>query len=106
VVSLTIALVSSVTLDNFRVFVNGALRAIFGGEGVAYDCRKSQHAKLHNVFSSPVDKIGKNMMDRACSTFRRDEKRIQGFVQGRGNLENLHLHGKIKLKQILKNGFG
>ena len=106
VVSLTLALASSVMLDNFWVFENGAPRAIFGGEGVTYGCRKLQHGKLHNVFSSPVDNIGKNMMDRACSTFRRDEKHIQGFVQGTGNLENLHLHGKIKLKWILKNGFG
>jgi hypothetical protein len=84
-------------LDNFWVFENGAPRAIFGGEGVTYGCRKS-HGKLHNVYSSPVDKIWKNMMDRACSTFRRNEKCIQGFGQGRGNLENLHLHGRIKLK--------
>jgi hypothetical protein len=68
---------------------------MFGGEGVTYGCRKSQHGKLHNVFSSPVDKIGKYMMDRACSIFRRDEKHIQGFVQERGNVENLHLRGRI-----------
>jgi hypothetical protein len=93
-------------LDNFWVFENGAPRAIFGGEGVIYGCRKLQHGKLHNVFSSPVDKIGKNVMDTTCSTFRRDEEHIQGSVQGRGNLENLQLHGRIKLKWILKNGFG
>jgi len=81
VVSLTLALASSVMLDDFWVFENGAPRAIFGGEGVTYGCRKLQHRKLHNVFSSQVHKIGKNMMDRACSTFRRDEKHTQGFVQ-------------------------
>jgi hypothetical protein len=93
-------------LDNFWVCENDAPRAIFGGEGVTYGCRKSQHGKLHNVYSSPVDKTGKNMMNKACSIFRRDEKYIQGFGQERGNLENLHLHGRMKLKWILNNGFG
>ena len=82
VVSLTLAMASSVMLDNLWVFENGTPRTIFDGEQVIYGCRRLQHGKLHNAFSSPVDKIGKNMMDRTCSTFRRDEKHTKGFVQG------------------------
>jgi hypothetical protein len=52
------------------------------------------------------DKIEKSEMGGACSTYRGDEKRIQGFWWGnlreRANLEDPGVDGRIILRWILR----
>ena len=50
-------------------------------EEVAGECRRLHNLKLYDVYCSPNsgDKIKSNEMGRACGTYGRQEKCIQGF---------------------------
>jgi len=68
-----------------RVFEKRVLRRIFGPKRneVTGEWRKLHSDELNNLYSSPNilsgDKIEKNEMDRACSAFGEEERRIQGY---------------------------
>ena len=69
-----------------RVFENRLLRKLFGSQSdeVTGEWRKLHNEELNDLHSSRKycsgGKIEKNEMGRACSTYKRKERHIQGFV--------------------------
>jgi hypothetical protein len=57
-----------------RVFENGVLRRIFGPKG-----RGNGGVEKTNTQYFSGDKIEKNVMGGSCSTYGREERRVQGF---------------------------
>jgi hypothetical protein len=68
-----------------RVFENRVLRVIFGPkrDKIIGEWRKLHKEKLNDQYSSPsivqVIKSSKMQLGGACSTYGREERRIQGF---------------------------
>jgi hypothetical protein len=66
------------------VLENRVLRKIFGPKGyeVTGEWRKLHSGELHNLYSSQdiIRQIkSRNEVGRACGTYGRGEKRVQGF---------------------------
>ena len=68
-----------------RVFENMVLGRLFGPkrDEVTGDWKKLHNKELSDLYSLPnivrVMKMGKNVMDRACSTYGGEERRMQNF---------------------------
>jgi len=63
-----------------RVYENRVLRRVFGSkrDEVTRERRKLHIEELNNLYSSSnIDKIEKNEMDGACSTYGEEERRTQ-----------------------------
>ena len=64
-----------------RVFENKVLRRIFGSKSdeVTGEWRKLHSEELNDLYCCSGDKIEKNEMGRACSTYWGEHRCIQGF---------------------------
>jgi hypothetical protein len=71
--------------ERLRVFENRLLREVFGAkrEEVTGDWRKLHNEELNNLYCSSKifsgDQIDKTEMGGACSTYRVEDRYIQGF---------------------------
>ena len=79
---------------------------IFGPkrDDLRQEWRRIRNEELHDLYSSPsIIKIKKSGMGRACSTYGRQERCIQGLIgnsEGIDHLENIGVDGRIILKWI------